>query len=162
MPYQDLPFWHEQSALAFDLAHPCEIERYFEDLEFLFLKHQVSDDQEKQHMAVNYPSVAVEQLWKIACAFCDPTQSYKDFKVEIITLYPEATTAQEYTIKDLRRLVDNCAHAPICSHREFVEFYCEFLLVSQSLITKGRLSMLEQARQFLAGFGPHFSPAIHS
>ena len=57
-----MPFRRERTAPAFDPAHPCEIERYFDDLEFLFLKHQVSDDQEKKRAAVNYPSVAVEQL----------------------------------------------------------------------------------------------------
>src|ERR1700761_9686294 len=39
MPYEDLPCRRERSAPTFDASDPCEIERYFDDLEFLFLKH---------------------------------------------------------------------------------------------------------------------------
>ena len=124
-----MPFRRELSAPILDLTDPCEIWRYFDDLEFLFLKHRVSDDQEKKCAAVNYPSVAVEKLWKTAHAFGDPARSYEDFKAEIIALYPEATAAQEYTLTDLDRLVSDRARTPIRSKAEFGQYYRDFLLV---------------------------------
>jgi len=60
MPFQDLLRWREESAPILDLSDPCEIWRYFDDLDFLFTKHHVSDPQEKERTAVNYLSVAVE------------------------------------------------------------------------------------------------------
>ena len=62
-----------------DASEPAEIERYFSDLEFLFLRHRISDDEEKKHTAVRYPSIAAEQLWRTAHAFRDTVSSYEDF-----------------------------------------------------------------------------------
>jgi len=60
MPFQDLPHQHEESTPILDLSDPCEIWCYFDDLDFLFAKHHVSDPQEKKHTVVNYLSIAVE------------------------------------------------------------------------------------------------------
>ena len=62
MPYQDLPFWRERTAPSLDPSEPGAIQRYFDDLEFLFLKYNVSDAQEKKQAVVYYPKVAVEAL----------------------------------------------------------------------------------------------------
>ncbi|KAH9009364.1 hypothetical protein EDB83DRAFT_2531287 [Lactarius deliciosus] len=160
MPFQDLPHRREDTAPILDLSDPCEIWRYFDDLEFLFLKHRVSDDQEKKRAAVNYPSVAVEQLWKTARAFGEPARSYEDFKAEVITLYPEAIAAQEHSIADLDRLVAHQARTPISSETELGAYYREFLLVSRFLIAKGRISVQAQARHLLASFEPRLATAV--
>ncbi len=64
-------------------------------------------------MAIDYPSVAVQLLWKTACAFGGPARSYEDFKAEVIALYPEATAAQGYTLANLDRLVSDPVRMPI-------------------------------------------------
>ncbi|KAH9027885.1 hypothetical protein EDB85DRAFT_2148244 [Lactarius pseudohatsudake] len=148
MPFQDLPHRREDSAPVLNLADPCEIWRYFDDLEFLFLKHRVSDNQEKKRAAVRYPSVAVERLWKTARAFGDPACSYEDFKAEVIALYPEAIAAQEHTLADLDMLLG--------------AYYCEFLIISRFLIAKSRISAPTQARYLLASFEPRLATAIHA
>ncbi len=162
MPFQDLPRRREESAPVLDLTDPCEIPRYFDDLEFLFLKHRISDAQEKKRAAVNYPSVAVERLWKTARAFGDPVRSYEDFKAEVIALYPEATVAQEYSLADFDRLVTDRARTPIHAEMELGEYYRDFLVVSRFLIAKGRISAQMQARHFLASFELRLATAVHS
>jgi len=47
---------------VFDASDPCEIECYFNDLEFLFLKHCILTDQDKKLAAVQYPSIAAKRL----------------------------------------------------------------------------------------------------
>jgi len=140
MPFQDLPCQREESAPILNLSDPHEIWCYFDDLDFLFAKHHVSDPQEKKCAAVNYLSIAVERLWKTARAFSNPVHSYKDFKVEVIALYPEATVAQEHTLADFNTLVADCARTPIHSEIELGEYYRNFLVVSRFLITKGHIS----------------------
>src|SRR6266702_1699445 len=162
MPFQDLPCQREESAPVLDLSDPCEIPRYFDDLEFLFLKHRISDAQEKKRAAVTYPSVAVEWLWKTAHAFGDPMRSYKDFQAEVIALYPEAIAAQEYSLADFDRLVTDRVHTPIHTEMELGEYYRDFLVVSHFLVVKGRISAQMQARAFLASFEPHLATAVHS
>src|ERR1700761_8610523 len=109
MPFQDLPYRREDSAPQFNPSDPSAIERYFDDLEFLFIRHSVSDHQEKKHAAVNYPCVVTEWLWKTAHAFSDPARSCEDFKAEIITLYLEATAAHEYTHRQFDQLISDHA-----------------------------------------------------
>ncbi len=162
MPFQDLPRWREESVPILDLSDPRKIWRYFDDLEFLFLKHHISDAQEKKCTAVNYPSVAVERLWKTARAFSNPAHSYEDFKAEVIALYPEATVAQEHTLADFDRLVTDRTHTPIRSEIELGSYYCDFLIVSRFLIAKGHISMQMQACQFLASFELRLATSVHS
>ena len=88
--------------------------------------------------------------------------SYKDFKVEVITLYPKVIVAQEHTLADFDRLVADRTRTPIRSEMEVGAYYHDFLIVSRFLIAKGRISMQMQARHFLASFEPCLATAIHS
>jgi hypothetical protein len=162
MPFQDLPSRREESAPIFDGSDPCEIECYFDNLEFLFLKHCISDDSEKKHAAVRYPGLAPEQLWKTALAFSDPTCTYEEFKAEVIALYPEATAEHEYTRARFEQLVSDRTRTEIHSETELGEFYPAFLLTSRILISKGRLGVPEQAHGFLGSFEPRLGTAIRS
>ena len=162
MPFQDLPYRREDSAPRFDPSDPSAIERYFDDLEFLFIRHSVSDHQEKKRAAVNYPCVVTERLWKTARAFSDPARSYEDFKAEIITLYPEATAAHQYTRRQFDQLISDRARAPIRSEAELGQYFRKFLLVSRFLISKCRLGTPEQSRALMASLGPSLSIAVRS
>jgi hypothetical protein len=159
MPFQDLPARGEESAPIFDGSDPCKIGRYFDNLEFLFLRHHVSDDQEKKRTTVRYTSWALEKLWQSMPTFSEHVCSYEDFKAEVIVLYPEADTEHKYTLTGLAQLVSNHMHTPVHSERELGEFYRVFLLVSCFLIAKGHLSTQEQGRAFLASFEPRLGTA---
>ncbi len=106
--------------------------------------------------------MAVEWLWKTAHAFSNPACSYKDFKAEVIALYPEATAAQEHTLADFDTLVVDHACTPIHPEIELGEYYCNFLVMSCFLIVKGRISVQMQACQFLASFEPCLATSIRS
>ncbi|KAH8987276.1 hypothetical protein EDB92DRAFT_1772206, partial [Lactarius akahatsu] len=139
--------------------------RYFEDLEFLFVKHRVSDQQEKKKTAVTgiYPDVGVAILWESVSQFNNPDYSYDDFKAEIIGLYPEAKAAMEYRPADLDRLVADRASTPICTVEELGVYYREFLLISRILIANnhhGSDKQLEAHRFLLAGFGSNLAVDI--
>lgn len=146
----------------FSDSDPSKIWRYFDDLELLFLKYQVSDPQEKKRAAVNYPSIAVEELWKTAYTFGDPARSYEDFKAEFIALYPEAIAAREPSLAEFNRLISDRSRAPICSEIELGDYYRKFLIVSRFFIKKGRISVQMQVRVLLESFEPQLAAAIHS
>ncbi len=143
-----------------DLTDPHKIFRYFEDLEILFAKHNISDSQEKKQAAVYYPSVKVEALWKTTLTFSDPTYLYENFKAKIIALYPEAKP--QHTLEELEKLIADCTRTPICSREELGEYNHNFLLVSHFQISKDRISWIDQSCYFLASFEPILAVAIHS
>ncbi|KAH9003767.1 hypothetical protein EDB86DRAFT_2770582, partial [Lactarius hatsudake] len=154
MPFHDLPCRRELSAPVLDLTNPRAIWCYFRDLEFLFAKHRVSDQQEKKKAAVIYPDVGVAILWESVSEFNNPDYSYDDFKAEIIALYPEAKAAREYRPADLDRLVADRASTPICTVEELGVYYRQFLLISRFLIANNHHGprTLMEAHRFLAGF----------
>ena len=119
-------------------------------------------DQEKKHAAVQYPSVAAKQLWRTAHAFRNTMCLYEDFKVEILVLYPEAIVTHSYTLAEIYRLISNHVHSLIHSETELREFYCEFLLVSHFLISKGHIGTPEQLCAFSDSLGPRLAIAVHT
>ncbi len=154
-----MPFRCERSTPT-DLTDPHKIFCYFEDLEILFARHNISDSQEKKQAAVYYPSVKVEALWKTTLTFRDPTYSYKDFKAKIIALYPEAEP--QHMLEELEKLIADHTCTPIHSREELGEYNRNFLLVSHFLISKDHISWIDQSRYFLASFEPILAMAIHS
>src|SRR6266404_1275765 len=160
MPFQDLPYRHEKRAPTFDDADPARIWQYFEDLELLFQKHSISDNAEKKKATVNYTSVTVERLWKYVPTFSNASRSYKDFKEEIVKMYPEAIAARQPSFADLEQLISQRVRTPISSVLELGEFYREFLGISLDLIAKCRLDKHEQACHFLASFEPRLATPV--
>jgi len=152
-------FRSERSAPT-DLTDPHKIFCYFEDLEILFAKHNILGSQEKKQAAVYYPSVKVEALWKTTPMFSDPAYSYEDFKAKIIALYPEAEP--QHTLEELEKLIADRARTPIHSREELGEYNRDFLLVSHFLISKDRISWIDQSRYFLASFELILAMAIRS
>src|SRR6267154_2551199 len=118
MPYSDLPFRCERSAPILDAADPCTIWRYFEDLEALFVRHQVLDDAEKKRAAVNYPPIEVERLWKYVHAFSNPARTYEDFKEEVIQLYPEIARDRMHTLAEFEEAIRQAVRKDIRSEED--------------------------------------------
>ena len=157
-----MPFRRESAAPVLSFANPLDLLRYFDDLEFLFLKHNISDDQEKKQAAVYYPSVEVERDWRYEDAFEDPAASYAQFKARIIALYPETAAALNPSFTDLERLVMDRAWKPILSTAELGKYYREFRKISQSLIGRHQISSGYQARQLFASFEPCLASSVHT
>jgi hypothetical protein len=152
MPYSDLPFQREWSALVLDASDLNTIRRYFKDLEVLFARHRVSDDVEKKRAAMRYPSLEVERLWQSACAFSNPARTYADFKEEVLQLYLEIMRDWMHMLVDLEEAVRQAAQKDIWSEAELGVYYRRFLLVSQYLIEQGRFLLQKQSHAFLRGF----------
>ena len=162
MPFPDLPFRREARAPRFDPDDPNSIWRYFEDLDLLFIRHQVSDDSEKKRASVNYPDIETARLWQTTLTFGDPARAYDDFKAEVIRLYPEVSATRKYTILSLQRLVSDRARTEISSVQELGEYYREFRRVSHHLVETGRIGILEQSRHFLDSFEPRLASDIRA
>jgi hypothetical protein len=152
MPVYELPTRNDVSAPRFDEDSPRGLVSYFEELEYLFERHRISDPAQRKQSAVRYVSVDVRELWQCAVAWDDPTRSYEDFKAEVHAFYPEASIAFRYTTWDLGVLVNVRAQHEIQSVEDLGAFYRKFITISTFLVKSGRLSILEQAKWFLAAF----------
>ena len=157
-----MPFRRERAAPVLSFADPLDLWRYFEDLEFLFLKHGISDEQEKKQAAVYYTSVKTEQTWSSEDTFEDSAASYETFKARIIACYPDTKAALHPSFSDFEKFVADQARTPIHLPLELGEYYREFRRISQSLIDRGHFSPGYEARRLFASFEPHFADAVHT
>ena len=154
MPFVDLPARGERSAPAFDDHQPEELGRYFEDLESLLTRHNVTDEQEMKRAAVRYLRIRTESLWKTTIAWNDLTKTFDEFKDEVFKLYPGSSGDRTYSIQDLDLLIGHFSRVGIRTSAELGEYHRQFLLISRYLIAKGRLAETEQSRMFFRGLQP--------
>jgi hypothetical protein len=156
-----LPARHERSAPCFDDTRPEEVERYFADLEDLFTTLAINDENQKKQAAVKYlKAVSTEKLWKSSPAFDDIARSYADFKTEILHLYPSSGLDRTYTLQDLDMLIGERARVGIISANDVADYYRQFLLISRYLISKNRMSTIDQSRSFLRGLSPELAHRV--
>jgi hypothetical protein len=160
LPSANLPGRSERSAPSFDDSQPEELERYFADLQVLFDRYAVVDDQERKQAALKYLKIRTESLWKTTEAWADQTKTYEEFKTEVFTLYPGATGDRTYTIQDLDMLIGHFARVGILNSIDLGDYYRRFLLISRFLISKGCLSTQEQSRSFLRGLQPQLEAQV--
>jgi hypothetical protein len=161
MPFADLPARHERSAPCFDDARPEEVEHYFADLQHLLAANAVVAEDKMKQAAVKYlKSVGTEKLWRTTPAFTDAAQTYKEFKTEILSLYPSAGTDCTFSIQDLDMLIGERARVGIISTNNIADYYCQFLLISRYLISKNRLSSIDQSRNFMCSFRPELAQRV--
>ena len=160
MPLADLPARREESAPSFLNDQPEELVRYFDDLDILFIRHNVTDQQDCKRAACMYTSIRTEQLWKTTAAWLDQAQTYEDFKTEVLKLYPGMLGSRAHTIQELIWTVERYAHVGIESVAKLSEYYRQYLLITRYLIAKGSISTLEQSRGFLQGLQPSLQVCI--
>ena len=154
MPLADLPARREESAPSFLNDQPEELVRYFDDLDILFIRHNVTDQQDHKEAACKYTSIRTEQLWKTTAAWLDQAQTYEDFKTEVLKLYPGALGDRTHTLQELEWTVERYARIGIQSAAELGEYYRQYLLITRYLIAKDSISNIEQSQGFFRGLQP--------
>ena len=96
-----MPMCGERTAPKFDTTRPRELPRYFEQLETLMTRENVTVENDKKKHVVYYTDVDTEQLWKSIPEFEDPASTYDNFKDAIMEHYPDAPGDFLYSIRDI-------------------------------------------------------------
>ena len=84
----------------FDPTQPRTLRRFFQDIETLFERCGVVEDQSRKQWVVRYMPIDAADLTTFS-----PGKSYEDFRTEIKSLYPGAEDERKYTIADVKNLV---------------------------------------------------------
>src|SRR5271155_6166295 len=155
-----MPLRNERIAPKFNTSKARELPRYFEDLEQLLDRAQITDDIQKKKHAVRYTDFDTEQIWKCFPEFKSPTTSYKAFKKAILFHYPEASGDFFYSIGDLELLISKRRRAGITSARDLSDYHLEFLAMTTWLIEEKQLDDIEQRRVYIRGFQSDLFTAI--
>jgi hypothetical protein len=159
MTFTDLPGRGERSAPSFD-GGAEELGRYFAELEALYTRHNVDDEQEKKQGTLKYlTTAALERTWRSSDTLADQTTDFDDFKEEMFELYP-GSSDDVFTIHHLDTLVGQRTWLGVQNATELGHFHLEFRTISKYLISKNRLSQAEQTRGFLRGLQPELENKV--
>ncbi|OSX58547.1 hypothetical protein POSPLADRAFT_1060418 [Postia placenta MAD-698-R-SB12] len=126
------------TAPSFNLSEVRSLQRYFQDLEALFTRCQITDEAAKKQWAVWYPSI----------------DSYNDWKADVRALYPGANDTRKWSLADMDQLIGERARIGIHNAADLGCYYRDFMAITKHLIAQHWLSPIEQSRAFLRGFQP--------
>jgi hypothetical protein len=145
-----MPIRGERSAPLFDQKEPSELGRYFKQLETLFARCTIDDDEEKKQYATSYIKSSVADSWEALPEFTDAQKTYKDFKDRLFELYNQVSL--RYILADLDRLVGERQRVGIRSLQDLSEFHLTFNTISTYLLTNSLISSREQSQSYLRVF----------
>ena len=148
-----MPARGHATAPDFDPTQPRTLRRFFQDIETLFERCNIVDDQPRKQWVVRYMPIDVADLCETLSTFA-PEESYENFRTEIKSLYPGAEDERKYTIADAKALVALRSAKPIRNITELSSYYRDFFTMTSYLIKQKRLSESEQSRLFVEGIIP--------
>ena len=150
----------ERSAPSFNENRPQDLTRYFSDLQVLLDKNGIVDDQDKKTAALKYQQVKVENLWKTTRAWLNPNSTYKEFKEEIVKLYPGAAGNSTYLLQDLDAMIGHFTRIGIWSATDLGDYHRRFITITRYLISMNRLLTHDEARHFFCGLPPDLEDKV--
>lgn len=151
-----MPVRGDRAAPKFDPKQPRELRRYFADLEFAFIRAQVTDVAEQKRHSTRYVDVDTSELWETVPEFLDATKTFDEYCTAVAALYPGADEDRKWSVADMDKLVGERTRLGILSLGDLGEYYRQFLIITTFLRSKGRLSEAEQSRAYVRGFTPDF------
>ncbi|EED78919.1 predicted protein [Postia placenta Mad-698-R] len=132
------------TAPSFDPSEVRSLQRYFQDLEALFTRCQITDEAAKKQWAIRYPSIDVADLWETIESFIDVAKSYNDWKADVRALYPGTDDTRKWSLADMDQLIGECARIGIHNAADLGCYYRDFMAITKHLIAQHRLSTIEQ------------------
>ncbi|KAI0731037.1 hypothetical protein C8Q76DRAFT_834033 [Earliella scabrosa] len=151
-PPPALPLPRSAKAPSFDPLYPQTINRFFDDLEFIFERSQVPDVDRKRFTG-RYVPYEVEELWTSLPEWSPKSSvTFSEFRAAVVSLYPEVRAERKFVYRDLLRLVESSQDQDIETLQEYGEFYRAFYRISSYLRQKDELGLAEQGRLFARSF----------
>ena len=142
-----MPMRGDRAAPRFDSSQPRTLRRFFDDLELLLARAQITDSEQKKIYARLYVPVDVSDIWEMLPECSNANKTYEEFKAAVFKLYPSADESKKWTREDLHNLVLTTMQKGITGLDDWSKFYREYYAISAYLIKKNRFSKDEQGRK---------------
>lgn len=141
------PWRGAEDAPAFT-GRPGDLAHYFTDVEHLVeTTAPTHTDRDLISRCVYYLDYHTADLWESI-----PAVTWEEFKREIRSLYPGATTTGAYRLKDLEHLVSTQSQSEITTVAALGEFLRQFVRIAADLKKNRRLGAYDESRMFMEAF----------
>ncbi|KAF8218674.1 hypothetical protein L208DRAFT_1133369, partial [Tricholoma matsutake] len=143
-----MPAHGHSTSLTFDPKQPRELQKYFEELEFLFLTCGITDHDLKKKHACRYVDIDSCKLWESLPEY-QPSTSFNAFCIAVHKFYPGSEDECKYSISDMDTLVREWLRIGIFDSNDLGVYYRSFYNITNFLRSKERISEAEQSRAFV-------------
>ena len=109
---------------------------------------------------LKYQQVEVENLWKTTRAWLNPNSTYKEFKDEIVKLYPGASGNSTYLLQDLDATIGRFTRIGIWGATDLGDYHRWFITITRYLISMNCLSTHDEAWHFFRGLPPNLEDKV--
>jgi hypothetical protein len=117
-----MPARGHSTAPKFSPTQPRELCRYFEELEVLFARCQVTNDIERKKHACHYLDIDTSDFWQSINEYAIAT-TYESWKTAIYKLYPGSEDNRRWTMNDMDKLVGEQMRLGILTIEELASYY---------------------------------------
>ena len=157
-----MPTRGDRTAPIFDQSKPQELLRFFDELEYLFDRTEMTIEADKKRQLLRYVDFEVERIWKTFPEYKDANKTYIQFKDAILKYYPDATGDFIYSLRDMDILIGERQRLGIATTNELNAYHMQFIAITSWLIEKVQLSGLEQQRAYIRAFQPQLLASINN
>ena len=155
-----MPTRGENSAPIFNKFKPRELPRFFDGLEYLFVRAAITSEADKKRHTLRYVDFDIEEIWSAIPEFADPTKTYAKFKAGILYFYPDASEDDRYSLSDIDILIGERLRLGISSINDLADFHMRFLAITNWLVDERGFSDVEQQRSYIRAFRPPLLTSI--
>ena len=120
----------------------------------------IKDNTVKKDYVVRYVDFNTEQMWKTFEEFKQATSTYNQFKNAILEYYFDASGDFIYSLHDMDILIGERLRQGIISTKDLSEFHMQFITITNWLIEKQQLRVLEQQWAYICTFQPQLLATI--
>ncbi|KAJ7683864.1 hypothetical protein B0H17DRAFT_1204856 [Mycena rosella] len=153
-----LPGRGAKGAPEFD-GKPLSLVHYWEDVEEVAEFMERTGKMEKITLALRYVLSETEVLWK--GIMTPQTTTWMVFKALITELYPGANGSKMFTLRDLDNFVNEQELNRIKTKEDFSEYHRRFKTMTVHLISKSKMTTLEEKRQYPKGIEERFRNRVY-
>ncbi|KAF7372028.1 hypothetical protein MVEN_00061100 [Mycena venus] len=116
--------------------------------------HELRHSTDRKKHATRFLSVEDQETWEALPSFQEARNSYAEFKADVLKLYAGNDEERRFELSDMDALIGHYSRVGILSLEDLTTFYRKFLRITTYLISKKRLSEVEQSRSFLRAMQP--------
>jgi hypothetical protein len=134
-----MPTCGHATAPTFNPSQPRELRRYFNKLEMLFQRCNITDSKEMKKHACCYVNIDTSELWESIAKYL-PTVSFNNFHIAVHKLYPGSEDDCKWSIADMDKLVGEQLCVGIYDENKLGLYFQSFYNIMKFLHSKNRIT----------------------
>jgi len=149
-----MPLKGDRTAPAFDPTNPHTITRYLAQVDRLLARSKIDDPKECKDYIISFIEPDLQDLWEAFPEFTDATKTFEEFKEALLRSYTDKDN--RYDMRELDQLIGERQRLGIHNPQDLTAYHLRFRAITNYLITKNRIGIVDQFNAYVRGFNPVF------